>query len=144
MMRLHLTRLVGVLALAGALGLVQGGQRAEAAYMVCRTDPLITLSNGAVVDLSAVTVSSQPQITHASYAVHVPVGVHVTGIKYDASASIEAVAIVADQAAHHYRFDLVASTVAPTAVYEYATMSKVVRMSAGPAGSIISVTMTGP
>ena len=143
-MRLHLTRLVGVLTLAGALGLMQGGQRAEASYIICRTDPLITLSNGAVIDLSAVTVSSQPQITHASYTVHVPVGVRATGITYDASASIEAVAIVADQAAYHYRFDLVASTIAPTAVYEYATMNKVIRMSVGPSGSTISVAMTAP
>jgi hypothetical protein len=142
MMRVRLTRLAGLLALAGSLAMTQGGQRADAAYIICRTDPLMTFSDGSVIDLSAVTVSTQPQITHASYTVHMPVGVKNTGITYDASAAIESVTFVADQPARHYRFDLVATTIVPTVVYEDATVNHTQKIGAGPAGTKISVTMT--
>src|SRR5438128_12259453 len=50
----------------------------HAAVGGCRSDPVVTLSNGYVLDLSAVVNDTATDVQQVSYTLHAPVGTWVT------------------------------------------------------------------
>lgn len=48
----------------------------HAAAIACRSDPLVLLSDGTILDLSASIDASLWDVTDVTYTIHVPVGVH--------------------------------------------------------------------
>ena len=51
----------------------------HAAVGGCRSDPVVTLSNGHALDLSAVVTDTYDDVQLVSYTLHAPVGTWVTG-----------------------------------------------------------------
>jgi hypothetical protein len=87
--------LAGTLLLTGAVGV-------HAQLATCRTDPTITLSNGYTATLWADISTDISHVNAVSYVLHVPKGVTLKSISYDANGSVEQVSIVADQSGSHY------------------------------------------
>lgn len=81
-----------------SLGLLAGplAGSAHAAYVTCKTDPVITLSNGKQVTLWAVVMTDASNISAVYYTLHVPVGTAVRSIQSDQYGSLEHVTILAD------------------------------------------------
>jgi hypothetical protein len=88
-----------VLALALATALTTGISHASS---YCRTDPTVALSNGVSVQLWADIQTDLSNVNGVAYVLHVPKGVTMTGITYDATGYLENVQIVADQSGTHY------------------------------------------
>jgi hypothetical protein len=68
----------------------------------CRTDPTITLSNGYVLTMWANISTDISHVHSVNYVLHVPKGVTMTNVSYDANGSVEHIQIVADQSGTHY------------------------------------------
>jgi len=84
---------------------------AFAGVTVCDTDPIVTLSNGAVVTMVDHVSTTQSDLQTVSYTLHVPAGVTVTNVQYDTVfGSLESLSVVADQASGNYWQDTVATT----------------------------------
>ena len=49
----------------------------------CRSDPLVTLSNGMQVRLTATIMTDPSQVSNVAYTLHVPQGLSVTSVQYD-------------------------------------------------------------
>jgi hypothetical protein len=81
------------------LGQVVG---ASAQLVSCRTDPTVTLSNGVSVTMWATISTTISHVQSVNYVLHVPAGVKMTGISYDANGSLEHVQLVADQTGTQY------------------------------------------
>lgn len=77
---------------------------ANAHTVTCRTDPMVTLSNGVTVTLYEDISDSATDVTKITYALHVPVGVTATSISYSGavSASIQSVTLYADENPGNY------------------------------------------
>lgn len=75
---------------------------ASAQLASCRTDPVVTLSNGYTVTLWANISTDISHVTSVNYTLHVPRGVSIKTISYDANGSVETVQLVADQSGSHY------------------------------------------
>ncbi len=56
------------------------------AAVSCRVDPIVTLSNGAVMHLGAAIADNASDITAVSYALHAPIGTRVVGVVYPSDA----------------------------------------------------------
>lgn len=78
--------------------------RASADYVLCRTDPVVALSNGVFVDLTASISDSATDVSNITYAVHVPKGVKPLGIYTTPGplARVETVKIIDDNRAGTY------------------------------------------
>lgn len=66
-------------------GLVMGPlmpHDAGAAISLCRTDPIVFLSSGVVVDLTATVSTSSDNVKQIVYTLHAPTGTRVTGLVY--------------------------------------------------------------
>lgn len=77
MSRLHLTRLTCAVAVVAALALflfTRGD--ANAKLVACRSDPLVLLSDGTIVDVSADIETLMWNVTEVNYTLHVPEGVY--------------------------------------------------------------------
>lgn len=74
----------------------------HAAISGCRADPTVTLSNGVSISMWATMQTDISNVESVNYVLHVPTGVTMIGITYDASGSLEHVSIVADQTGTHY------------------------------------------
>jgi hypothetical protein len=110
----------GAMLLAGAL-LLTGTVGAHAAS-VCRTDPTVTLSNGYTATLWANINTDISQVNSVSYVFHVPKGVTIKSISYDANGYVEHVSLVADQSGSHYEdVTTVTTTTAGVGYSAYAT-----------------------
>src|SRR5438128_2572115 len=73
--------LLGTAALSTALlarSLIAPGT--HAAVGGCRSDPVVTLSNGAVLDLSSVVTDSYDDVQQVSYTLYAPVGTWITAV----------------------------------------------------------------
>ncbi len=63
------------LLVAGLVAGLLGAADARAAFIGCRSDPLVILSNGVVLDLSANIVDDVTDVQSISYTLHAPKGV---------------------------------------------------------------------
>lgn len=82
----------------------------RAAYTVCYTDPVVSLSDGSTVTMYAQTQDDPAYITGVDYELHVPTGVTITGMSYDQYGYLETVTIVQDQLAGSYSVGTTVST----------------------------------
>jgi hypothetical protein len=85
----------------------------EAALDGCRSDPVIYLSDGSAIDLSANIGTSVTNVKAISYTVHVPAGLKM--ILYAATPTLgfrgkESFALVNDSPAGHYSTDTLVQT----------------------------------
>jgi hypothetical protein len=96
--------LAGSLLLAGA-----GGVNAASA---CRTDPLVTLSNGAQIALYEDIYDSASDTTGLSYQLYIPVGLTVTSVTYQGAvpSSLQKIAVTANENPGNYDAYAVVST----------------------------------
>lgn len=83
-----------------SMSLIPG--KALAGYTTCSADPVVTLSNGATVTMSATISTDISQVSQVSYALHAPTGTSVVSVSYDAYGSKEALHFYADQVAGRY------------------------------------------
>ena len=73
-------------------------QPAAHAAVACRADPVVVLSNGAVLDLELSIGDQLQDIQHIAYTLHGPVGTSmVTALYPDGTGAISTVTYVADQ-----------------------------------------------
>jgi hypothetical protein len=92
-----------VAALTAAFAFFGAPRGAHASYSICRTDPVITLSNGTTVTLEADATIDPDQLQDVTYTLHIPTGLSLQSIQYDAQyGSLESVTVVADAIANHY------------------------------------------
>lgn len=103
----------------GAVGLVGGlllspllAPQAHAIIAACRTDPIVFLSNGVIVDLAAVVGDNSADIAGITYTLHAPEGTSVMGVVYTGGAlsGREHLLFVADNAASTYDADTFVDT----------------------------------
>jgi hypothetical protein len=102
---------------AGGLTLLAGatllnGTGGTHAATVCRTDPTVTLSNGAQVTLYEDISDSAGDVTGVSYQLHIPVGLTVKSIAYSGAvaSSLQTITVKADENAGNYDAYTVLST----------------------------------
>jgi hypothetical protein len=96
-------------------GLVAGPllpHNAAAAISLCRTDPIVRLSNGVVVDLTATISTSGVNVQQIVYMLHAPAGTRVLSVLYTGGdlAGRERVQFFADTAATTYKSVTTVST----------------------------------
>ena len=142
MKRSRFVQLAGALLLAG---LAAGPLRAhgvDAKVSVCRSDPIISLSNGQSVTITDSISDASTDLQHITYVLHAPTGVTVTHITYTSGMSaIESVQYYADQAAGHY----IAGTQVTTKTSPSAPVSmsvgigRTTKSASGSAGQLITV-----
>lgn len=74
------------------------------ARLLCRSDPMVELSNGVRLFISASINTDQSNITQINMELHVPVGVTAKNIVYfpDWTKSVERFTIIADQRPDQY------------------------------------------
>jgi hypothetical protein len=75
----HLRLCAAALA-AGLLAVSLPLQDAHAALSVCSSDPIVTLSNGVVVDLSTLIQDARADVRGVAYTLHAPAGVRATSV----------------------------------------------------------------
>jgi hypothetical protein len=82
-----------------ALALAFGVGTSHAASSYCRSDPTLTLSNGAQVTLYENIYDASTDVTRISYQLHIPVGTTVKSISYSGAVagSLQAITTVADE-----------------------------------------------
>ena len=107
-------RRVATLALL-LLGLLAGpltAHRASAAISLCRTDPLVQLSNGVVLQLRATIADDASDIQGITYTVHAPTGTSIARVLYttELPQGTETLTFSADNPAGTYDTDTVVST----------------------------------
>lgn len=90
-----------------AVSLVVGGLAAPraGAIMACRTDPVVFLSNGVKINLSATLYNAKPSdVRQITYLLHAPAGVTVTNVVYTGGAFShrESFQFVADDTPNSY------------------------------------------
>ena len=103
-------RIAAASLLAGLLMALSYAGPADAALSVS-TDPLVTLSTGAVLDLSTHTLDLRNDLQNVNYVLHVPAGTSVTGVIYpDGSAAYTSLSWVADDVAGTYDAGIVVTT----------------------------------
>lgn len=105
--------ILGGIALAGAL--LTGPlapQKAGAAISICRRDPIVRLSDGTAVTLTAVIRDDPADISKITYTLHAPAGVSVSGVVYTGGPlnQVESLNVVADNAPNTYDSDTLVST----------------------------------
>ncbi len=91
---------------------------AHAAFGACRADPIVRLSNGVTVDLTADISTSTANVQEITYTLHGPVGTTVTNVTYTQGLAgpTERFTYLADEPAGQYDAYTVASTTGSTAV----------------------------
>ena len=67
---------------AGLVASLLGAPSHAHAAGACRSDPIVTLSNGLVVHLSATVYDAPSDITAITYTMHAPVGTSVVSVVY--------------------------------------------------------------
>lgn len=67
---------------AGLLASLLGAPHHAHAAAGCRADPIVTLSNGLVVDLSATVYDTPSDINAITYTMHAPAGMSVASVVY--------------------------------------------------------------
>ncbi len=90
-----------------ALSLVAGmvlAPKAQASLGACGSDPIVVLSNGVIVDLSALIGDAASDVQQVNYILHVPAGLTVRFVIHTPSrlGSKEVLQLFADDAANTY------------------------------------------
>jgi hypothetical protein len=136
----------GVVGLTVASVLAFGAVTAGTALGIsgCRSDPLVTLSNGYQVRLVAQINDSASNISTVGYKLHIPKGLTVTAVQYDNGPLAESFGWVADQppvdnngvASFVDQVSVADPNVVQTTVYATATQGAVeaFQQSTGPTG----------
>jgi hypothetical protein len=78
---------------------------AHAALMACGSDPIVSLSNGATLDIQATIYDVGADIQHLTYTAHVPAGLTVVKVNYTKdpyAGNKETLTVYADQAVGVY------------------------------------------
>jgi hypothetical protein len=109
---------IGIPAVFAAMlagGLWTNGASAAAA---CRSDPVVTLSNGTQVTLYEDIYDSASDVSSISYELHVPGGVTVQSVVYSGSVAtnLQTINVIADEKAGSYDTYTVVRTNTPYAV----------------------------
>jgi hypothetical protein len=102
--------------LAGWLAAGPGlGLSAQADLVGCRSDPIVLLSNGVALDLSAAIDDTIGDVQQVSYTLHIPTGTFALAvIGTDGLMGLkESFSISADGAPHTYATDTAVTTLAP-------------------------------
>lgn len=82
-----------------------------AAYTTCRSDPTVTLSNGAQISLVDAVADDPSDIQSINFELHIPAGFTVTDVTYDSVyGRLETFGWVADQLPGSYRDVTVVTT----------------------------------
>jgi hypothetical protein len=98
--------------LTGSLAGLGAVQPAQADIGICRSDPLVLLSNGVRVSLTDVVGDPASDVQHISYLLRAPVGTTIQTVLYPGDrTSSEALTFVADQGPHSYLAGTTVSTV---------------------------------
>jgi len=116
MVKPHLLRTVltaGLLTAGLGAGML-GASGARAAFIGCRADPVVTLSNGATLDLNLLINTSNgtlKDVQHITYTLHGPKGTTLTTTSFpDGTAAISTVTYIADDTLGNYDGDTVVTT----------------------------------
>ena len=84
---------------------------AARAAVVCRADPVVTLSNGVTLDLQISVQDTLSDVQHVAYTLHGPAGTTLVSVSYpDGTGSISSVQYVADNNTGNYDGDTVVTT----------------------------------
>jgi hypothetical protein len=108
---------------------------------VCRTDPIVTLSNGYQMTLWSDIYTDVSLVRGVSYTLHVPVGVSVQGVSYDQNGSLETLTVVADETGGRYSVTTnvsLISGIAPVTVFA-TRQNSTVAMAVGVSGLNIAL-----
>jgi hypothetical protein len=113
-MKLFAARRAGVGALTLATAMVGGSWCALHSYAhvsSCRTDPIVKLSNGESVNLSASIYDTATNVSKVTYTLYIPAGVAVTGETFTGNAFTgkEALVVYATNPAGSYTSNYVVS-----------------------------------
>lgn len=102
--RLRILMGFGVLALCVSAGLFKT-HTASAALGTCRTDPIVTLSNGTTIQIVAHIGAGVADVKSIAYTVHAPAGTTVTSVNYlgDVSSQLESLQFFADVGSGSYQ-----------------------------------------
>ncbi len=85
---------------------------AFAGFVACRADPIVWLSNGQSIQITATINAAESDVSTIVYTVHVPVGTTITRVVYNGGGlgRKERVILVDDQAPNQYWTDTVVDT----------------------------------
>lgn len=86
---------------------------AFAGTTVCRTDPIVTLSNGQTITLWSSIGTDITTVSNVSYVLHIPANLQVTSVTHDQYASLESFSWVADQGGNRFEDDTTVTTSSP-------------------------------
>jgi hypothetical protein len=119
-----------------ALFVVADWSPAEARFSSCATDPLVFLSNGDWVQITAKVSTDASNVKAVSYALHAPPGVGVVRIVYTGGpfAEKETFALYNDAALNRYTTDTVVDTWVGQATVTVTTALRVYQVSASVSG----------
>jgi hypothetical protein len=118
--RLQAARLGAAACLAALLLSGLGAAHQTQAMVACRADPVITLSNGAVIDLNLSIVDTLSDVSHVAYTLHGPIGTSVVSYSYpDGTGAISSVTYVADDTPGNYDGDTTVTTRTKVAMTAY-------------------------
>lgn len=137
----------------GLLGCSLLPERAAAQGGICRSDPVLYLSNGRSVQISTAVSDARSDVFGVAYGVHLPVGTSVTRIKYTGAVP-ESVTLYADEPSSTY---LTETTVSTGTAVSVSTTSTLVRTSdedskpqvldtasaSGTSGQTLSIALSG-
>ncbi|HZU13529.1 MAG TPA: hypothetical protein VFB58_11880 [Chloroflexota bacterium] len=139
-MQIRSPRVLAALLLASGLTAV-GANTASADIHLCRSDPILHLSNGASVHV-AVTVNDSPSdVQTIQYVVHGPVGTSLQSISPSAGAARDVVTYQADSAGS-YSVTVTAQTGRSTSVSVEEHVPGVGQASgSGPSGTAIALSV---
>jgi hypothetical protein len=144
--------LVGGAVLAGLIldGTINPGH-VFAGYSVCRTDPIVQLSNGKTVKVLASISDLAADVQNVAYTVHIPAGVSLVHSTYTGGtfAGKESLTVFADAAAATYTTTTTVTTghsgVVVTATTSVTTsQSTVSRSVSGLSGQALTVSVVSP
>ncbi len=114
----------------------------QAAYTSCRGDPVVFLSNGAQVKMTALILTDAKNVEQVVYTVHAPRGTRVTGIIYTggALAGKEVVKFYPDQGLNAYAVETIVHTGPNPATVSAATrIANASRTVTGYSGQVLAV-----
>ena len=125
-----LRRLVLAIALLLSLG-VMASISVDAAFVSCRADPLVFLSNGDTIKIVASMETPASNIKSINYVLHVPPGVNVTQVVYTGGlfAGKEALRVLSDAPSNSYTSDTLVTTRIPGVGVTATTSSRQLRAS---------------
>jgi hypothetical protein len=85
---------------------------AAAAIVACRGDPIVWLSSGETIQMTAQVAASAAEVRQVVYTLHVPVGAIITRVVYDSGplGRKESVVLVDDLLPNHYATDTLVMT----------------------------------